>query len=130
MFTQADHVRDVFQARMAEMKGVTELNNSYNIFYKRQRGFFYCPILKATSTVLRRVFNSLEVFDNLKNPYSIPIMKALEAPLHNLKELLPFDQSHSILFFSDANSFLIVREPLARLLSGYMDKLFAPNPFY
>ena len=116
---------------MAEMKGVTELNNSYNgIFYQRQRGFFYCPILKVSSTLLRRVFYSLDVYDTLKNPYSIPIMKALEAPLHNLKELLPFDQAHSRLFFSDANSFLMVREPLVRLLSGYMDKLFAPNPFY
>ena len=30
---------------------------------------------------------------------------------------------------SNATSFLLVREPLSRLLSRYMDKLFAPNPY-
>ena len=31
---------------------------------------------------------------------------------------------------SNATSFLLVREPLSRLLSRYMDKLFEPNPYF
>ena len=90
----------------------------------------FCPIFRVSSTFLTRLFYSLRLFGEVKNPYRIPIGQALQAKTHNLNELLPLKGSPAQKFLSNATSFLLVREPLSRLFSGFMNKLFAPNPYF
>ncbi|CAG5127921.1 unnamed protein product [Candidula unifasciata] len=85
---------------------------AYNrIEINREGNYLYCPLLKAGSTFFRRMFYSLKEYRYARNPYTIPIEKALGANRHVLEDIMPF-------------------KPFSRLLSGYVDKLFAPNPYF
>ncbi|XP_062574293.1 carbohydrate sulfotransferase 8-like [Saccostrea cucullata] len=90
------------------------LNN--NIQFYDNLGFLYCRIQKVGSTFLRKTLKTL--FAGLE----YEILQG-ESILHNrtqeFKECL-----------SKLPKFMFVREPYGRALSGYVDKLFAPNPFY
>ncbi|GFR64632.1 carbohydrate sulfotransferase [Elysia marginata] len=131
VFKRARHVHNVCLKREKQLAGLTNSTYAYErISIDKKRKHLFCPIYKVSSTFLRRVLYSLETYGELKNPYSIPIEKALKAKTDSLMGLLSLDERQANEFLSEANSFLIVREPLVRLLSGYMDKLFAPNPFY
>ncbi|KAK3799724.1 hypothetical protein RRG08_017425 [Elysia crispata] len=131
VFVLAKHVRHACQGREEELAGLTKSNNSYQqISVDWQRRSMFCPIFKTSSTYLRRLFYTLDANGRLRNPYSITIDQALHVKTNSLIELLPLNGPKAQEFFSDVTSFLFVREPLARLLSGYVDKLFAPNPFY
>ena len=106
-------------------------NDSYfQINIDQERNYAFCPIFKAGTTFLRRAFYSVDFYGFLTNPYNIPINRALRRPRQNLLELSPPERPQAQQFISGANSFLVVREPFVRLLSGYMDKLFAPNPYF
>ena len=128
---RANHVRHFCQGKPGHLKGLPRRNENFeDIIIDKERKFMFCPIFKVSSTFFTRLFYSLRLFGEVKNPYRIPIGQALQAKTHNLNELLPHKGSRAQKFLSNATSFLIVREPLSRLLSGYMDKLFAPNPYF
>ncbi|CAL1542934.1 unnamed protein product, partial [Lymnaea stagnalis] len=90
----------------------------------------YCPVHKVGSTFFRRVFYAMRENRRLSNPYTIPIKKALASKRIVLKQLLPLDAPDTAAFLNSSTSIIFVREPFARILSGYVDKLFAPNPYF
>ncbi|KAH3806571.1 carbohydrate sulfotransferase 13-like [Dreissena polymorpha] len=86
----------------------------------------YCAIEKIGSTFWKRVYQILSGFKNVSDPFEIQGIRAYEGYL--TAKGLPFDRIHYIL--KNSKKFMFVREPYERLLSGYVDKLFAPNAAY
>ncbi|CAL1529964.1 unnamed protein product, partial [Lymnaea stagnalis] len=90
----------------------------------------YCPLLKVGSTFFRRVFYAMREKRRLSNPYIVPINQALAAKRTVLEQILPLDSADTAAFLNSSTSIMFVREPFSRILSGYVDKLFAPNPYF
>ncbi|KAK3586989.1 hypothetical protein CHS0354_026705 [Potamilus streckersoni] len=89
----------------------------------------YCPMCKLASTFWTRFFMML----NLQNvtaeiyltPYDVPL--SLAPPT---RERLINKNGLQIPNASEMYGFLFVRNPYSRILSAYVDKLFAPNPIF
>lgn len=87
-----------------------------------------CPMCKLASTFWTRFFKMLEVYNEpqIETPYDIAISAAPPT-----RERITFQ--NGILnprFYRSQYKFLFVRNPYARVLSAYVDKLFAPNPTF
>ncbi|KAH9508073.1 Carbohydrate sulfotransferase 9 [Bulinus truncatus] len=92
--------------------------------------YLYCPLLKVGSTFFRRVFYTMRERKQLLNPYIVPINQALAAKRTVLEQILPLNSPSTMAFLNSSTSIIFVREPYSRILSGYVDKLFAPNPYF
>ena len=93
----------------------------------RRHGYYYCPLLKVGSTFFRRLFFAMEHNMEIKSPFDIGISRALDAKRTTLSKINPEDRKW---LEENATAIMWVRDPYARLLSGYVDKLFAPNPYF
>jgi len=74
------------------------------------------------------VFYALRAGKPVSSPFQISIQQALGAL--DVSHLSQMDNNNAKIFVKQATSVMFVREPFARLLSGYTDKLFAPNPYF
>ncbi|CAC5405885.1 CHST11 [Mytilus coruscus] len=85
----------------------------------------YCGIEKVGSTFWRRLIQLLYKHE-IRSPYSIKPWDCM----NNYKSFQSqkLDDYHDIL--KENSKFLFVRDPYSRLLSGYLDKIFSPNPYY
>ncbi|XP_052079440.1 carbohydrate sulfotransferase 11-like isoform X2 [Mytilus californianus] len=85
----------------------------------------YCGIEKVGSTFWRRLIQLLYKRE-IRSPYSIKPWDCM----NNYKSFQSqkLDDYHYIL--KENSKFLFVRDPYSRLLSGYLDKIFSPNPYY
>ena len=95
-------------------------NTEYNIML--------CPMCKLASTFWTRFFKMLESYEipSIDTPYDIPIADAPPT-----KERITY--AHGLLtpsIYKPQYKFLFVRNPYSRILSAYVDKLFAPNPTF
>lgn len=61
------------------------------------------------------------------SPFDIPARAALGGNVELFSDI-GFDDAHHIL--DSSKKFIFVRNPFSRLYSGYIDKLFSPNPTY
>ena len=85
----------------------------------------YCPVEKIGTTFWRRVFYMFSYnHAQDKLPFDIPEETAQE------EVKARFSKSYSTSFPADYFSFMFVRNPFSRLLSAFVDKIVAPNPFY
>ena len=64
---------------------------------------------------------------NAKSPFQIPAEAALGGNVKTFKDT-GFDEIVAVL--STSTKFVFTRDPFVRLLSGYVDKLFSPNPSF
>ncbi|XP_061186234.1 carbohydrate sulfotransferase 14-like [Saccostrea echinata] len=87
-----------------------------NIALYTPMGFLYCRIQKSGSTFLREIMK--QFFEG---------MFQLELQGH---KMLVNRSEDFITCLAKSSKFMFVREPFSRALSGYVDKLFAPNPGY
>ena len=89
----------------------------------------YCPMEKVGTTFWRRVLYMLTAPDGkrFKNPYDVPIDKALKSDRLYTVSLRTVTQGF---LKSNSFNFLVVRDPFSRLLSAFVDKLVPPNPYY
>jgi hypothetical protein len=113
------------------MQGYFEIQNSENavkehLTIDKKNNLVYCAIEKIGCTFWKRVFQIISGFRNVTDPFQIQGIRAYEGYL--TAKGMPFDRIHYILKHS--TKFMFVREPYERLLSGYVDKLFAPNAAY
>ena len=90
----------------------------------------YCPLLKAGSTFWRRVFYAVRSGRTIKTPYDVTVEKALGGKPLTLGRAYAVNSTSRHLFLHDALKVMFVRDPYSRLLSGYVDKLFSPNPYF
>ncbi|XP_061186235.1 carbohydrate sulfotransferase 9-like [Saccostrea echinata] len=103
-----------FHKNYTSQSFLEKLNNNIQLY--DNLGFLYCRIQKVDSTFLRKTLKTL--FAGLE--YQVLQGESmLQNRTWEFKECLP--KLPKIMF---------VREPYGRALSGYVDKLFAPNPFY
>lgn len=119
------------QEQCNEMREYFEAQNSENavkehLTIDKKHKIVYCAIEKIGCTFWKRVFQILSGFRNVTDPFQIQGIRAYEGYL--TAKGLPFDRIHYLLKHSE--KFMFVREPYERLLSGYVDKLFAPNAAY
>lgn len=98
----------------------TQYHTSERIFGSYEWGPVQtCIIWKIGSTLIRRLYmmKTLREFRNITNPYDISFNKG-----HPIKSTLSNDRVKT--------RFMFARDPYNRLISGYVDKLLAPNPIY
>ncbi|XP_060595965.1 uncharacterized protein LOC132750044 [Ruditapes philippinarum] len=88
---------------------------------------FYCPMCKLASTYWTRFFKMLDMYNDtsILSPYDIPISIAKPTG-----ERLQITVGTSGTPYDNYFKFMFVRDPYARILSAYVDKIFAPNPIY
>ena len=106
--------------KMRRFSQAVTSNSGYNIML--------CPMCKLASTFWTRFFRMLASYDNpkIETPYDIAIADAPPT-----QERLTYMRDT---FFPDMYKnhykFMFVRNPYSRILSAYVDKLFAPNPYF
>ena len=106
--------------KMRKFTQAVTSNSGYNIML--------CPMCKLASTFWTRFFRMLASYDdtNIETPYDIAIVDAPPT-----QERLTFVHgSLSPNVYQNHYKFLFVRYPYTRILSAYVDKLFAPNPYF
>lgn len=123
--------REHLQNQCEKLHGYFEIQNSENavkehLTIDKKNKLVYCAIEKIGCTFWKRVFQIISGFRNVSDPFQIQGIRAYEGYL--TAKGMPFDKIHYILKHS--RKFMFVREPYERLLSGYVDKLFAPNAAY
>ena len=108
-----------------------KLNKSNNLikqkFYNKMmaipdRKVLYCPVAKVSSTFWQRVTYLLaRPSKKYEHPFEVPINVALS-----------FKQKgyNPNINRKDWFQFMIVRNPYARLMSAYIDKIYVPNPTF
>lgn len=86
-----------------------------------------CPMCKLASTYWTRFFRLLDHYGNhtVLTPYDIP---QKDAP--PTRERLTITAGKTSPLYRDYYKFMFVRDPYSRILSAYIDKIFAPNPTF
>lgn len=95
-------------------------NSKYNLMF--------CPMCKLASTYWTKFFKFLQMHDedsNLQSPFDIPLSVAKPTA-----ERLRITRGIPGTKYNQYYKFMFVRDPYARILSAYVDKLFAPNPTF
>ncbi|XP_069127517.1 carbohydrate sulfotransferase 11-like [Argopecten irradians] len=111
-----------------EMRGNSSQDSvKDHIVVDRNHRILYCAIEKVGSTFWRRLWQVLTGLSSAAHPYDIPPGAALGGGQETLKNIF-FDEIHSMI--STYRSFIITRHPFYRIFSGYVDKLFSPNPMF
>ncbi|KAL8570803.1 hypothetical protein ACOMHN_006953 [Nucella lapillus] len=89
-------------------------------------GVAYCPIPKTGSTTWFKVLHAIRR-DRMGRYGKSEKRQAL-----SLTDLTIRNESSNVMAENLNNlvNFVFVREPYSRLLSGYVDKLFSPNPYF
>ncbi|KAL4220077.1 hypothetical protein ACF0H5_020488 [Mactra antiquata] len=123
--------RQHLQQQCEKMHGYFEIQNSENavkehLTIDKKNKLVYCAIEKIGCTFWKRVFQIINGFKNVSDPFHIQGIRAYEGYL--TAKGMTFDRIHYLL--RQSQKFMFVREPYERLLSGYVDKLFAPNAAY
>ncbi|XP_053379980.1 uncharacterized protein LOC128548631 [Mercenaria mercenaria] len=85
----------------------------------------YCPVEKIATTFWRRILYTFSIKDSrYKLPFEIPEDTAqVEIKKRFSKTIAPHLPVSSF-------TFLFVRNPFSRILSAFIDKIVAPNPYY
>lgn len=123
--------RNHLQKQCDKMQKYFEIQHSENavkehLTIDKKNKLVYCAIEKIGCTFWKRVFQIISGFKNVTDPFQIQGIRAYEGYL--TAKGMTFDRIHYLLQHS--KKFMFVREPYERLLSGYVDKLFAPNAAY
>ncbi|XP_060067516.1 carbohydrate sulfotransferase 11-like [Ylistrum balloti] len=93
----------------------------------RKHRILYCAMEKVGSTFWRRLWQIMAGLSSAQNPYDIPAGGALGGGQETFRNIY-FDEIYTMI--SNYRSFIITRHPFYRLFSGYVDKLFSPNPSF
>ncbi|XP_055872583.1 uncharacterized protein LOC106051645 [Biomphalaria glabrata] len=129
--SRVQHLHTQCDASPDKMVGLSSESWAYGrIEINKNSNYLYCPLLKVGSTFFRRVFYTMRERKQLLNPYIVPINQALGAKRMVLEQILPLHSQATQAFLNGSTSVIFVREPFSRILSGYVDKLFAPNPYF
>lgn len=89
-----------------------------------QLSTLYCPVEKVGTTFWRRFIYQLKEKSRFRHPFEINIERALGQKFQR-----PTNESR-VEQFDNHFKFAFVRNPYHRVLSAYVDKVFAPNPMF
>lgn len=110
-----------------------ELDFRRGLLVAEKHRLLLCPVGKAASTFLTRFLIALEETNLALSPLQIPPDKAIRVreKYSAYKMLKEFNSAQREKQFLDGlTRVVIVRHPLWRLWSLYVDKLVFPNPYY
>ncbi|XP_060062736.1 carbohydrate sulfotransferase 9-like [Ylistrum balloti] len=94
--------------------------------YNPKHNFVFCMVQKVGCTFWRRVFHLL-THNETSNLYSIDHFKVHSESIPTLGR---FNLSEARSVLQSSTSALFTRDPYERVLSGYLDKIFAVNTYY
>lgn len=103
----------------AVVKGL-DSNNS-RILVEKIHNIYYCPIPKVSSTFWKRILTVFASQGKLKSPFDISLGGV------NLSKLKQLSEEEKRNLKENGTSFIFVRDPYARLFSGYENKLYHAN---
>ncbi|XP_063442872.1 carbohydrate sulfotransferase 8-like [Mytilus trossulus] len=93
----------------------TDSDFKFNILIDKQHNLFYCQIQKVGTKFIKDLLRKLS-------------QKQKKHKKDNLKDEWKLSDLNSMM--ENTDKIMFVREPYSRVLSGYVDKLFAPNNVY
>ena len=94
----------------------------------RQNNFLFCPVAKAASTFWNRFVLTLNTSGTMKSPFSWPLPTLSLLPRFLLSQI--GNEATRNRFIRESLKAVFVRDPYHRMFSAYVDKAFAPNPYY
>lgn len=94
----------------------------------REHMYLHCPVTKAASTFWTRFLLALNGSGHTSSPFAVPLKKSNRKQVASLLDVYPM--ASRIGFISSATKVVFVRDPYSRMFSAYVDKVFAPNPYY
>ncbi|XP_060078168.1 carbohydrate sulfotransferase 9-like [Ylistrum balloti] len=109
---------------MCPKNSTYNLPNRHHLIYNKEKQILYCKATKAGSTFWGRLFLQIDK-QRIASPFEIKPQIGVSNVLPSHDEWRHFD-----LILKKSQKFIIVRHPLERLYSGYVDKVFSPNRFY
>lgn len=108
-------------------EGIYSKESIRHLIYNKQKKVMYCYLPKVANTNFRRVFYGLE---GVVPKEKVPKLDGYEV-YFILKDKLKYVRRETdtvqTRMLADYKKFVVVREPLERLLSGYRNKFFHPN---
>ena len=90
--------------------------------------FLFCPVAKAASTFWNRFVLTLNTSGTMKSPFSVPLPSEGLLPKVLLTSIR--NEATRNQFIRESLKAVFVRDPYHRMFSAYVDKAFAPNPYY
>ncbi|XP_069101578.1 carbohydrate sulfotransferase 11-like [Argopecten irradians] len=121
--------KDLSQERIRKMQNMCRRHKAilpqrnWNMFLDDKLHVGFCPIQKVGSTFWRRV---LEYCGGRQKYPSVFAVKWFDMQTPHIEK---YGKRASSLL-NDSLKFMFVRNPYQRLFSGWVDKLFSPNPLY
>ncbi|KAL4232823.1 Carbohydrate sulfotransferase 12 [Mactra antiquata] len=94
-----------------------------NLLVDTVHNIYYCPIPKVGSTFWKRILTVFSSKGRLKSPYDITLrgVKLKQTKIWRKNQIQDWEENESFIF---------VREPYARLFSGYENKIYHPNKIF
>lgn len=118
------------ERRRSVIEGCKKLNrsvennralNGNNILYDVKHWIYYCPITKVGSTFWKRVLTVIGSQGRLKSPFEISLGQV------KFSKSVKLSKSEYRNFNQKGTSFMFVRNPYARIFSGYENKIYHSN---
>ncbi|XP_060086237.1 carbohydrate sulfotransferase 10-like [Ylistrum balloti] len=103
-------------------KSIYPLSENHTLVYNKAYNFIYCEVPKVGSTFWKRFLHQIRT-NTIASPFDIK-----PQIVNDLKVNDEFNNISSTL--KNSTKFLFVRSPYHRLFSGYIDKLYSPNPYF
>ncbi|OWF53771.1 carbohydrate sulfotransferase 11-like [Mizuhopecten yessoensis] len=110
--------------KMCKKNSTYNLPNRHHMVYNRNKPFLYCKATKAGSTFWGRLLLQIDKH-RIASPYHIKPQIGVTNVFPTINEWKHIDA-----ILRRSTKFIIARDPLERLYSAYVDKVFSPNPFY
>ncbi|XP_060582277.1 carbohydrate sulfotransferase 11-like isoform X2 [Ruditapes philippinarum] len=99
-------------------------NETKHSVVSKNRLIYYCPITKVGSTFWKRILTVLDSQGKYSSPFELDLG---QVKLLNAKELSATDLKR---VEENGTSFMFVRDPYARIFSGYENKIYHSNLMY
>ncbi|XP_045199169.2 carbohydrate sulfotransferase 11-like [Mercenaria mercenaria] len=121
------------ERRLVITEGCTKVNKTiqnqsdlykHKLLIDKKHLIYYCPIAKVSSTFWKRILTVITSQGKLNSPFEITLQGVKLSKIEELstQEVRGLKES--------GDSFMFVRDPYARLFSGYENKLYNANLYF
>lgn len=115
------------QAPVLPYQHIYKAEGPKHLIYNHKKGILYCYLPKVANTNFRRVFFGLNGDVSAEKVRSLDGYQVYFIMADKMTYLFKEAPAERTRMMAEYRKFLVVREPLERLLSGYRNKFFHPN---